>query len=200
MDCCPTFFYPCLYGNAAKSYTKTCEFYYKDGGPATATIAANTIFTDCLSKSNEIALELATYETQSQAHCMACCSRSICVFLDNPEDALNFDYFSIAQGVRVHTDTRICFQTVDDCSEPPGFGFFVRIQGATAVANGGCIELLAGIVGSFKLGTAGPDNFLAPENFAIGWDCNIDCPVNNSVSNVVTFPMGIAQCDEGFPE
>lgn len=200
MSCCPTLIYPCKAGNSIQTYTKTCEIYYKEQRAATASVPANTIFTDCAAKSNEIARELAEYEANQLTHCMGCCSRSICVYLDNPADALNFDYFSVELGVRVHTNTRICLQVVDEC-DPPPFPFdtfVVRFNELNAAANGGCVELEAGVVYNFRLSPVSSTNFEAPEEFAIGWNCNTPCPVDDPIDSVVTFPMGIAQCTGGF--
>lgn len=205
--CCPIYRYPCLYGNSEQSFTKECEdeLYFRDNGPVTATVGADTIYTECASKSNAIALELAQDEAESETYCMGCCTRSVCVFLSNPEDVANFEYFTIAQGVYVNALTELCFQKIYNCPNDQ-FGFFVRFgsipsQSETTTSNG-CLTLQPGIVYSFQLGTSVGNSLANPEQFSIGWDCNLPCPVKVSMDNtdVLTFPFGIAQCDDGFPE
>jgi len=200
MICCPIYRHPCLYGNLEQSFTEECEEFFRDNGPATATVSADTIYTECTSKSNAIALELAQDEAESEAYCMGCCTRSVCVFLSNPEDVANFEYFTIAQGVYVTAPTELCFQKIYNCPDDQ-FGFFVRFGGLTATSNG-CLTLQPGIVYPFKLDTSGPDSLQFPQGFSIGWDCNLPCPVKIKVDNTdaLIFPFGIAQCDEGFPE
>lgn len=216
-NCCPSFRWPCYYGNTEQTDTKTCELYWSDDGPATATIAADTIYSpNCQSEANAIADELALYAAGEATSCQEdCCWAAMCINIIPAEDAQYLDYWSLDYGIRFTQDVRICVTDLSLCggfagntiSFFPGFlsasygGLPLGIRRAYGNPEFGstCVDLEANKVYTFAVNDPNmpgphPWNNNFPEKYSIGWDCENNCPPQAQSRTVQGFPFAIGYC------
>lgn len=196
---CPTYQYPCMYGNRAQTRTAECEHYWRDDTDVSATVEADTIFMpSCTQDANDLASELALYEAQSHTSCDPCCFRAMCISLVNPEDIQYVQYWNLRDGLLLSQDVQMNFQLIQNCPVITPFIRFIAFEGNPS-----------GLLAQFGLGTRtvpggsvlyidwGGSSRFQPEKFTMGWDCEQNCAPNGRVEEVLTFPFGLAVCSEG---
>lgn len=209
--CCPTYRWPCYFGNTEQTYTKECESgrYWKNQGPVTETTLANTIYhPTCQATANALAEELAQYSAEEQLQCETCCFDAVCVFLVNPTDVQYLAYWTNQDGILFTEDVEICVNYVSACG---GFGIpRVTFQAETEPfetlsldAIGECGTLRGGALYNWGIGFFADAN-IVPDAYTIGMDCNIECPpwigvdeegfTTGGIHVITSFPALIAKC------
>lgn len=200
MRCCPTYPYHCFYGNAARSYTQECDYYWLDGEETEALVTKDTLYTaTCQEEANNLALELAQYRAQEAAPCAPCCYKAICISLPYPGDATYLQYFTASQGVLFSQDVTLYIEIISDCETPAGFETTFLNQTGVGVTGGtvveGEIKLKGGVLYAFGIDST-VDSITSPNSYTLGWDCQSTCPPAMRADAALQFPFGIAKCIE----